>query len=133
MLHAYYLVTKEKREENVLHINFKSISVISSDRQAKPECSVVQKAWLQGVVPAVVDAESSVQDRALEALDEVLLSHIKPYSASRHLDANQRLTWDLLVMLCHECRNLRLDQLHSVQFVFHIGLLKLMQSIFRGL
>lgn len=80
---------------------------ICSDHQAKPESSVVQKAWLQGVVPAVVDPENSVQDRALEALDQVLLSQIKPYSASRHLDASQRLTWDLLGLLCNECWNLR--------------------------
>ncbi len=79
----------------------------------------MQKAWLQGVVPAVVDSENSVQDKALEALDQVLLSQVKPYSASRHLDTSQRLTWGLLGLLCHECQNLRLDQLHSVQFVFH--------------
>uniref|UniRef100_A0A8C4HUN4 Condensin complex subunit 1 C-terminal domain-containing protein n=1 Tax=Dicentrarchus labrax TaxID=13489 RepID=A0A8C4HUN4_DICLA len=67
---------------------------------------VVQKAWLQGVVPAVMDSESSVQDKALEALDQVLLSQVKLYSASRHLDSSQRLTWDLLGLLCHECQNL---------------------------
>ena len=60
---------------------------------------MVQKAWLQGVVPAVVDSESTVQDKALEALDQVLLSQVKPYSAGRHLDARQRLTWDLLVWM----------------------------------
>lgn len=70
---------------------------------------MVQKAWLQSVVPALVDPENSVRDKALEALDQVLLSHLKPYSASLHLDAGQRLTWDLLGLLCSECRNLRLD------------------------
>lgn len=69
----------------------------------------MQKAWLQGVVPAVVDAESSVQDKALEALDQVLLSNVKPYSPSRHMDFSQRLTWDLLSLLCQECQNLRSD------------------------
>lgn len=74
--------------------------------QAKPECRVVQKAWLQGVVPAVMDSESSVQDKALEALDQVLLGQVKLYSPGRHLDSTQRLTWDLLGLLCHECQNL---------------------------
>ena len=78
---------------------------------------MVQKAWLQGVLPAVVDTENSVQEKALEALDQVLLSQIKLYSVSRHLDASQRLTWDLLGLLCNECQGLRLDQLHLVQFV----------------
>lgn len=71
---------------------------------------MVQKAWLQGVVPAVVDSESTVQDKALEALDQVLLSQVKLYSSGFHLDVSQRLTWDLLGLLCHDCLNLRLDQ-----------------------
>lgn len=73
-------------------------------------------AWLQGVVPAVVDSESSVQDKALEALDQVLLSQVKLYSPSRHLDSSQRLTWDLLGLLCHECQNLRLDIQSSLSY-----------------
>lgn len=68
---------------------------------------MVQKAWLQGVIPAVMDTETSVQDKALEALDQVLLSQVKPYSAGRHLDASHRLTWNLLGLLCSECQNLR--------------------------
>lgn len=75
--------------------------------KAKSECRLVQKAWLQGVVPAVMDSESSVQDKALEVLDQVLLSQIKLYSPGRHLDSSQQLTWDLLGLLCHECQNLR--------------------------
>lgn len=92
-----------------------SFTVVSSDHQAKPESRVVQKAWLNGVVPAVVDSETSVQDKALEALDQMLLSQIKLYSAVHHLDASQRLTWDLLGLLCHECQNLRLDEQNLLQ------------------
>lgn len=95
---------------------FTKVAIVSSDHQAKPESSVVQKAWLYGVVPAVVDSETSVQDKALEALDQMLLSQVKSYNAMHHLDAGQRLTWDLLGLLCHECQNLRLDKLHSLQF-----------------
>lgn len=79
---------------------------------------MVQKAWLQGVMPAVVDSESTVQDKALEALDQVLLSHVKPYSPGRYLDGSQRLTWDLLGLLCHECQNLRLDIKSSLSFIY---------------
>ncbi|KAF3842385.1 hypothetical protein F7725_024336 [Dissostichus mawsoni] len=45
----------------------KALSCVGELLAAKPECSVVQKAWLQGVLPAVMDAESSVQEKALEA------------------------------------------------------------------
>ncbi|KAJ4948743.1 hypothetical protein JOQ06_020266 [Pogonophryne albipinna] len=84
----------------------KALSCVGELLAAKPECSVVQKAWLQGVLPAVMDAESSVQDKALEALDQVVLCSIKAYFTGRHLNAGQRLTWDLLTLLCNECKNL---------------------------
>lgn len=100
---------ESSNQKNILQY-ITRVCLLLSDHQAKPDCSVVQKAWLQGVVPAVMDSESSVQDKALEALDQVLLSQVKPYSASRHLDASQSLTWSLLGLLCHECQNLRLDQ-----------------------
>lgn len=70
---------------------------------------MAQKAWLQGVVPAVIDSESSVQDKALEVLDQVLLSQVKLYSPKCHMDTSQRLAWDLMGLLCHECQNLRSD------------------------
>lgn len=77
------------------------------DLQVRPECSVVQKAWLQGIIPAVLDMETTVQDKALENLDQVLLSQVKLYSAGRHLDAAQTLTWNLLDLLCSQCQELR--------------------------
>ncbi|XP_032357001.1 condensin-2 complex subunit D3 [Etheostoma spectabile] len=99
-------ILSERCRDPAVSVKKKALQCIGELLTAKPECSVVQKAWLQGVVPAVVDSENSVQDKALEALDQVLLSQVKPYSASRHLDASQRLTWDLLGLLCHDCQNL---------------------------
>uniref|UniRef100_A0A8D0AJM9 Non-SMC condensin II complex, subunit D3 n=1 Tax=Sander lucioperca TaxID=283035 RepID=A0A8D0AJM9_SANLU len=95
----------ERCRDPAVSVKKKALQCLGELLTAKPECSVVQKAWLQGVVPAVVDSENSVQDKALEALDQVLLSQVKPY-ASRYLDASQRLTWDLLGLLCHDCQHL---------------------------
>nr|XP_046258478.1 condensin-2 complex subunit D3 isoform X2 [Scatophagus argus] len=99
-------ILSERCRDPAVSVKKKALQCVGELLAAKPECSVVQKAWLRGVVPAVVDSEGSVQDKALEALDQVLLSQVKPYSAGRHLDASQRLTWDLLGLLCHECQNL---------------------------
>lgn len=71
---------------------------------------MAQQAWLQGVVPALMDSESSVQDKALEVLDQVLLSQIKLYSPNRHMDSSQRLAWDLMSLLCHQYQSLRLER-----------------------
>ncbi|XP_032937707.1 condensin-2 complex subunit D3 [Catharus ustulatus] len=67
---------------------------------------LVQKAWLNGVVPVVMDAESSVQEKALDCLDQLLLQHIKCYNKSRGEDGRQKLAWDLLSLLSSECQEL---------------------------
>ncbi|RLV98116.1 hypothetical protein DV515_00011072, partial [Chloebia gouldiae] len=67
---------------------------------------LVQKAWLNGVVPVVMDAESSVQEKALDCLDQLLLQHIKPYHKSRSDDGKQELAWDLLSLLSSESQEL---------------------------
>ncbi|OXB81270.1 UNVERIFIED_CONTAM: hypothetical protein H355_014314 [Colinus virginianus] len=67
---------------------------------------LVQKAWLTGVVPVVMDSESSVQEKALECLDQILLQHIKHYSKFRREDEKQALAWDLLTLLTSESQDL---------------------------
>ncbi|KAM3865358.1 condensin-2 complex subunit D3 [Diretmus argenteus] len=99
-------LVSERCRDPALSVKKKALQCLGELLTAKPECSMVQRAWLQGVVPAVVDTETSVQEKALEALDGVLLSHVKQHSANRYLDASQQLTWDLLGLLCHECQNL---------------------------
>uniref|UniRef100_A0A3Q4HSH9 Non-SMC condensin II complex, subunit D3 n=1 Tax=Neolamprologus brichardi TaxID=32507 RepID=A0A3Q4HSH9_NEOBR len=96
----------ERCRDPSVSVKKKALQCVGELLSVKPECSVVQRAWLQGVVPAVADSETSVQDKALEALDQVLLSQVKPYSAGCQLDASQRLMWDLLGLLCHQCQKL---------------------------
>ncbi|NWT61450.1 CNDD3 protein, partial [Erythrocercus mccallii] len=67
---------------------------------------LVQKAWLNGVVPVVMDAESSVQEKALDCLDQLLLQHIKPYNKFRSDDERQELAWNLLSLLSSESQEL---------------------------
>ncbi|KAM6115597.1 condensin-2 complex subunit D3 [Phoenicopterus ruber ruber] len=68
--------------------------------------ALVQKAWLNGVVPIVMDAESSVQEKALDCLDQLLLQHIKYYNKFRSEDEKQALAWDLLTLLTSESQEL---------------------------
>ncbi|NXI51020.1 CNDD3 protein, partial [Chloroceryle aenea] len=67
---------------------------------------LVQKAWLNGVVPVVMDTESSVQEKALDYLDQLLLQHIKSYNKFRSEDEKQTLAWDLLTLLTSESQEL---------------------------
>lgn len=99
-------VLSERCRDPAVSVKKKALQCVGELLAVKPGCSFVQKAWLQGVVPAVVDSENSVQEKALEALDHVLLSQIKVYSVNAHLDSTQRLAWDLLDLLCHEFHSL---------------------------
>lgn len=67
---------------------------------------LVQKAWLNGVVPVVMDAESSVQEKALDCLEQLLLQHIKHCNKFRREDEGQALAWDLLTLLTSENQEL---------------------------
>uniref|UniRef100_A0A8C2K1W1 Condensin-2 complex subunit D3 n=1 Tax=Cyprinus carpio TaxID=7962 RepID=A0A8C2K1W1_CYPCA len=68
--------------------------------------AVIQEAWLRGVLPAVMDSESSVQEKALECLDHVVIAHIKSQGKYRDSDASQKLAWELLGLLCEKCQDL---------------------------
>uniref|UniRef100_A0A8C5E3Q1 Condensin complex subunit 1 C-terminal domain-containing protein n=1 Tax=Gouania willdenowi TaxID=441366 RepID=A0A8C5E3Q1_GOUWI len=96
----------ERCRDPAVSVKKKALQCVGELLAAKAENAVVQRAWLYGVLPAVMDAENTVQDKALEALDTVLLSQVKPYSGRTHLDGSQKLTWDLLSQLNHECRDL---------------------------
>ncbi|NXW51480.1 CNDD3 protein, partial [Nyctiprogne leucopyga] len=74
--------------------------------QAQHNNVLVQKAWLNGVVPVVMDTESSVQEKALDCLDLLLLQHIKHYNKFRSGDGKQALAWDLLTLLTSESQEL---------------------------
>ncbi|XP_056136718.1 condensin-2 complex subunit D3 [Lampris incognitus] len=99
-------VLSDRCRDPAISVKKKALQCLRELLTSKSESSLVQRTWLQGVVPALVDSESSVQEKALEELEVVLLNQVKSYSAQTHLDAAQRLTWDLLGLLCHECQNL---------------------------
>ncbi|KFO37322.1 condensin-2 complex subunit D3 [Fukomys damarensis] len=73
---------------------------------AQPRCVPIQKAWLMGVIPVVMDCESTVQEKALEYLDQLLLQNIKHYSKFHREDDSQVLAWALLALLTTEGQGL---------------------------
>ncbi|XP_077350803.1 condensin-2 complex subunit D3 isoform X2 [Festucalex cinctus] len=96
----------ERCRDPAVSVTKKALQCVGEMLNAKPDCGLVQKTWLQGVLTALVDSETSVKEKALEALDHILLSQVKAYSAGCHLNTTQRLTWKLLNLLCDECQNL---------------------------
>uniref|UniRef100_A0A8D0HCJ9 Condensin-2 complex subunit D3 n=1 Tax=Sphenodon punctatus TaxID=8508 RepID=A0A8D0HCJ9_SPHPU len=72
---------------------------------SQPNNVLIQKAWLTGVVPVVMDSENSVQEKALECLDQLLLQHIK-HNSKFTQDRTQTLAWDLLTLFTTERQEL---------------------------
>ncbi|KAJ7996928.1 hypothetical protein DPEC_G00223600 [Dallia pectoralis] len=94
-------VLSERTRDPALSVKKKALQCLMDLLAGHPENHLVQNAWLRGVVPAVVDTESSVQEKALECLEQNIISQVKRYK-----DAHQTLTWDLLGLLCDDCQDL---------------------------
>ncbi|KAH0623283.1 hypothetical protein JD844_031429 [Phrynosoma platyrhinos] len=74
---------------------------------SQPDNVLIQKAWLKGVIPVIMDCETSVQEKALDCLDHLLLQPIKPCNRFTAQDESQVLAWDLLTLLTKESQELR--------------------------
>lgn len=60
-----------------------------------------------GVIPVVMDCESTVQEKALECLDQLLLQNLKHHKKFHSEDRSQVLAWALLALLTTESQGLR--------------------------
>ncbi|KAJ7305016.1 hypothetical protein JRQ81_010780 [Phrynocephalus forsythii] len=81
---------------------------------SQPDDILIQKAWLKGVVPVIMDCETSVQEKALDCMDCLLLQPIKPSSRFSPCDESHVLAWDLLTVLAKE--SLELSRYFSKAF-----------------
>ncbi|NWH72720.1 CNDD3 protein, partial [Piaya cayana] len=97
---------RDRCRDPAVSVRKQALQSITELLVSQPNNVLVQKAWLNGVVPVVMDAESSVQEKALECLDQLLLQHIKHYSKFRSDDGQQALAWDLFALLASESQEL---------------------------
>ncbi|XP_032565460.1 condensin-2 complex subunit D3 isoform X1 [Chiroxiphia lanceolata] len=97
---------QERCRDPAVSVRKQALQSITELLLSQPSNVLVQKAWLNGVVPVVMDAESSVQEKALECLDQLLLQPLKSYHKSRSDDGKQGLAWDLLTLLSSESQEL---------------------------
>ncbi|XP_060720583.1 condensin-2 complex subunit D3 [Tachysurus vachellii] len=99
-------ILSERCRDPAVSVKKKAMQCLMDLLTALPCSTDVQEAWLRGVVPAVMDSESSVQEKALECLNDKILTHIKSQRSYRHDDAFQRVAWDLLRLMCDKCQDL---------------------------
>ncbi|XP_053474967.1 condensin-2 complex subunit D3 [Ictalurus furcatus] len=100
-------VLSECCRDPAVSVKKKAMQCLMDLLTALPDSAEVQEAWLRGVVPAVMDSESSVQEKALECLNDKIVTCIRCHSSYRHDDVSQRVAWDLLRLMCDKCQDLR--------------------------
>ncbi|XP_065552963.1 condensin-2 complex subunit D3 isoform X2 [Lathamus discolor] len=99
-------ILQDRCRDPAVSVRKQALQSITELLLSQHENALVQKAWLNGVVPVVMDSESSVQEKALDCLDQLLLQHIKRYDKFRSDDENQVLAWDLLTLLASDNQEL---------------------------
>uniref|UniRef100_A0A8C2GSV3 Condensin-2 complex subunit D3 n=1 Tax=Cyprinus carpio TaxID=7962 RepID=A0A8C2GSV3_CYPCA len=99
-------ILSDRCRDPAVSVKKKAMQCLMDLLAALPENREVQEAWLRGVLPAVMDSESSVQEKALECLDHVIIAHIKSQGKYRDDDTSQKLAWDLLGLMCEKCQHL---------------------------
>ncbi|NXU50652.1 CNDD3 protein, partial [Turnix velox] len=102
----YLSTLRDRCRDPAVSVRKQSLQSITELLLAEHSNILVQKAWLNAVVPTVADAESSVQEKALDCLNQLLLEHIKLYNPAWSQDGRQALAWDLLTLLTSECQDL---------------------------
>ncbi|XP_021062241.1 condensin-2 complex subunit D3 [Mus pahari] len=100
------LILQDHCRDPAISVRKQALQSLTELVMAQPTCVPVQKAWLMGVIPVVMDCESTVQEKALECLDQLLLQNIKHHRKFHSADRSQVLAWALLALLTVESQDL---------------------------
>uniref|UniRef100_A0A8C5PFA2 Condensin-2 complex subunit D3 n=1 Tax=Leptobrachium leishanense TaxID=445787 RepID=A0A8C5PFA2_9ANUR len=96
----------DRCRDPAVSVRKQALSSLTELLQAQPQNVQIQKAWLTGLVPVVLDTESTVQEKGLEYLEQIMLRSIAHCNRYRPADQRQKLTWDLLTLLTTESQEL---------------------------
>ncbi|XP_007946926.2 condensin-2 complex subunit D3 [Orycteropus afer afer] len=99
-------ILQEQCRDPAVSVRKQALQSLTDLLMAQRRCIHVQKAWLTGIIPVVMDCESTVQEKALECLDQLLLQNIKHYNKFHSGDDSQVLAWELLLVLTTESQDL---------------------------
>ncbi|XP_066115869.1 condensin-2 complex subunit D3 [Saccopteryx bilineata] len=99
-------ILQEQCRDPAVSVRKQALQSLTELLMAHPRCVQIQKAWLMGIIPVVMDCESTVQEKALECLDQLLLQNIKHFNKFHSEDDSQVLAWALLALLSTESQEL---------------------------
>ncbi|XP_075185200.1 LOW QUALITY PROTEIN: condensin-2 complex subunit D3 [Anomaloglossus baeobatrachus] len=97
---------QDRCRDPAVSVRKQALTSLTELLQAQPHNVAVQKACLTGLIPVVLDTESSVQEKTLECLEQLLLQNIKHQNRYREDEEKQKLSWDLLHLLTTDSQDL---------------------------
>uniref|UniRef100_S4R8W0 Non-SMC condensin II complex, subunit D3 n=1 Tax=Petromyzon marinus TaxID=7757 RepID=S4R8W0_PETMA len=93
----------DRCHDPALSVRKQALLSLTNLLKSHPENGTLLRAWLKGLLPAVIDRETSVQEKVLEYLDEVILKNVKEKQTgtggSSNHDPSHKRAWDILDML----------------------------------
>jgi condensin-2 complex subunit D3 len=93
-------VLRERCQDPALSVRKQSLHSLTSLTMDYPDCKLLHSYWLDGVLPMVMDRETSVQDICATLLEEVILKNIRAYE--KNMEVHEVFIWDLLRVMSRE-------------------------------
>lgn len=93
-------ILEERCRDPSLSVRKQAMQSLSALLMDLPTCYFIQKAWLNGVLPLILDCETTLQEKCMKCLEEVLLQNLCTYN--RSLSNQYQLTWSLLQIMSGE-------------------------------
>ncbi|GFR84018.1 condensin-2 complex subunit D3-like, partial [Elysia marginata] len=91
---------QERCADPALSVRKQAVQSLFELLEAWPRHKEVQRAWVFGTLPRVLDTETSVQERCFDLLEEVILLKLKPNKSDRA--SSESNEWDLLNLITQE-------------------------------
>ncbi|KAL3841668.1 hypothetical protein ACJMK2_019782 [Sinanodonta woodiana] len=107
-------ILRDRCRDPALSVRKQAMMSLTELLQCYPFDSHLQSAWLDGILPLVIDRETTLQEKCLEILEEVILGNIVPFNRSTK-DCHQ-LAWGILGILA---KDESVDQRRYVQKACH--------------
>ncbi|VDI33710.1 condensin-2 complex subunit D3, partial [Mytilus galloprovincialis] len=99
-------VLVERCRDPALSVRKQSMQSLTDLLLDFPTEKPLQKSWLEGVMPLVIDRETTLQEKCMDQLEEIILHNIVPLK--RMSNESHRLAWDVLnIMTRSESVDLR--------------------------
>ncbi|BFZ04274.1 hypothetical protein BsWGS_07314 [Bradybaena similaris] len=89
---------QERCADPALSVRKQAVQSLFELLQAFPADTQIQRAWVFGLLPQVMDRETSVQEKCFDLLEEMILQNLKPVGKT----SDSSIEWELLNIIADE-------------------------------